>query len=57
MIKKTLDELLGLDKFNFTNEERNHCLSIWNHYGEGACIDKAEKFHIRKNENKTKKEK
>ena len=41
----TLDECLGLDKYNLTSEQRNGCISLWNHFGEGVALDKAKKFH------------
>ena len=40
-----LDECLGLDKYKLTSEQRNECISLWNHFGEGAALDQAKKFY------------
>ena len=38
-----LDECLGLDKYKLTSEQRNECISLWNHFGEGAALERTEK--------------
>jgi uncharacterized phage infection (PIP) family protein YhgE len=40
----TLSELIGLDKFNLTESQRNDCISLVNHYGIEEAIKQAEKF-------------
>ena len=40
----TLDELLGLDKFDLTYSQRCDCITLYNHLGQDAAIEQAEKF-------------
>ena len=43
----TLDELIGIDKFNLTYSQRNSVLSIANFYGCDAAIEEAKKIEIK----------
>jgi hypothetical protein len=40
----TLDELLGIDKYNFSVNDRNYLISVLNNFGEGAMLDEIEKI-------------
>ena len=43
----TLDEILGLDKFNLTKSQRNDCISVANFYGTEEAIKQAKLFEAK----------
>lgn len=42
----TLDELLGLDRFDLTYSQRCDCITLYNHLGQDAAIEQATKFEF-----------
>lgn len=41
----TFSELIGIDKFQLTESQKNDCKMIANHRGTEAAIDQAKKFN------------
>ena len=42
----TLDEMIGLDKFNLTESQKHDCRTLANHRGFDAAIEQAKKFSL-----------
>jgi hypothetical protein len=45
----TFSELLGIDKFNLTESQRNDCISLANQWGIEAATKQAEIFSVQNN--------
>lgn len=40
----TLDEIIGIDKFNLTESQKHDCRSLANHRGMDAAVEQAKVF-------------
>ena len=45
----TLDEMIGIDKFNLTESQKHYCRGLANDRGFDAAMEQAKKFSLKNN--------
>jgi len=54
VILPSISEIIGINRFNLTEEQRNHCLHVWNKYGTDAAVRLARIFNFNNGRSKNK---